>query len=61
MIWYFIQPNQHVSQSDHEKKTNKATKGVLGLGMMQPYQEDNDGQKKDLEHSNQSLKLKVCI
>jgi hypothetical protein len=44
-----------------KKKTNKATKGVLGLGMMQPYQEDNDGQKKDLEHSDQSLKLKVCI
>jgi hypothetical protein len=36
-----------------KKKTNKATKGVLGLGMMQPYQEDNDGQKKDLEHSDQ--------
>jgi hypothetical protein len=43
MIWYFIQPNQHVSQLDHEKKTNKATKGVLGLGMMQPDQEDTDG------------------
>jgi len=26
-----------------KKKTNKVTKGVLGLGMMQPNQEDNDG------------------
>jgi hypothetical protein len=61
MISYFIQHNQHVSQLDHEKKTNKATKGVLGLGMMQPLQEYNDGQNKDLEHLNESLKLKVYI
>jgi hypothetical protein len=61
MISYLIQPNQHVSQLDHEKKPNKATKGVLRLGMMQLNQEDSDVQKKYLEHLDQSLKLKVCI
>jgi hypothetical protein len=44
-----------------KKKPNKATKGVLGLGMMQPNQKDNDVQKKDLEHLDQSFKLKVSI